>query len=127
MFMKSKISFALFLSAMVLVACKKENDIGIQIDGNGKPVATSVTSGTSLDPSGKPDAATDNIGIQIDGNGRPVAIATKSGKGLDPSGKPSARTSKIGTCIDPNGAKAGKGTATSDYGIVVDPDGKPTP
>ena len=78
--MKSKITFTLFLFAMVLFACKKENDIGIQIDGNGKPASvangslTTSNAGTCIDSNGKPmgkDTATSDYGIAIDPDGKP--------------------------------------------------------
>jgi hypothetical protein len=104
----------------------------------------SVESGTSIDPSGKPEgsaidpngrsSATEesDVGSRLDPNGRPVSENRDQGGGLDPDGKPSSAKGDQGSMIDPDGRAKGEqgpgidpdGKVKGDQGGGTDPDGK---
>ena len=74
--MKSKSILAFITLLIIFVSCKKEDDAGIQIDGNGRPrsvakAAVTTDSDFNNASTAKDSAILSEYGIAIDPDGRP--------------------------------------------------------
>jgi hypothetical protein len=73
--MKRKSILTFIVLSLILISCKKENDIGIQIDGNGRPrsvTKAASVSGTEINnTTAKDSTILGEYGIAIDPDGNP--------------------------------------------------------
>ncbi len=67
--MRVTIILGFILCTMTFISCKKENDAGIQIDGNGRPASAAATN--NIITAEKDSTILNGYGIAIDPDGRP--------------------------------------------------------